>query len=350
MSQQPHAQRRSPWLQAGTVLFWLLYGATLLAAGGWLISNIRQIDPQHRAVVMRLGAIERVQDSGLLLAWPNPIEQVVMIPSAQQVLSYHVSALLRSDQARAADQRASSYEEDGDALAGSGYLLTGDAGVVQLDLTLSYQISQPRAFVTQAEHVLPALSRLAERSAVAVAASRDLDTILVARPELVSAGSNAAERREQLRGDLVQAINQRLARLQQQGAGLGIEITRVDVQASLPDNAVSAFNAVLTARQQADKRVADAHTAAEKRLQQANQTADSIRQQATARANEEVASASVDTADIIALAKALDNGSDPDMLQRIYRTRMPALLSRADAVTTVTPSAEAHLLLQGGNP
>ena len=54
----------------------------------------------------------------------------------------------------------------------------------------------------------------------------------------------------------------------------GIEVTRVDVQSSLPSPAVSAFNAVLTASQQADKAVANARTEAEKLTQTAREDAD----------------------------------------------------------------------------
>ena len=117
--------------------------------------------------------------------------------------------------------------------------------MVQLDVRVFYKVTEPYAFVLQGEHVLPALDRLVTRSAVTLTAARDLDTILVARPELIGADSQAAERRERLRGDLVQAINQRLADLTTTGQGLGIEVTRVDVQSSLPGPAVNAFNACL---------------------------------------------------------------------------------------------------------
>src|SRR5260370_17746419 len=93
----------------------------------------------------------------------------------------------------------------------TAFLLTGDASVVHLQATLLYQIIDPAAYILAAEHVGPALQRLFVASAVSVCASRDLDTILVARPELDS-GSNAAARagREQLRADLMNGINHRL--------------------------------------------------------------------------------------------------------------------------------------------
>jgi regulator of protease activity HflC (stomatin/prohibitin superfamily) len=226
-------------------------------------------------------------------------------------------------------------------------LLTGDSGVVQLDVRVFYKVTEPYAFVLQGEHVLPALDRLVTRSAVALTAARDLDTILVARPELIGADNQAAERRERLRGDLVQGINQRLAELAATGLGLGIEVARVDVQSSLPEPAVNAFNAVLTASQQADKAVANARTEAEKLTQTATQQADRTLQVAHAQASERLAKASADTATVLSLAQAQQKGSDPEMLLRIYRERMPKILGQAGSVTTVNPKDDSRLIIQG---
>src|SRR5471030_328741 len=157
---------------------------------------------------------------------------------------------------------------------------------------------------------MPALDRLVTRSAVALTAARDLDTILVARPELIGADNKAAERRERLRGDLVQGINQRLAELTATGQGIGIEVARVDVQSSLPGPAVNAFKAVRTASQQADKAVANARTEAEKLTQTANEQADRALQVAHAQASERLAKASADTATVLSLAKAQQQGTD----------------------------------------
>jgi regulator of protease activity HflC (stomatin/prohibitin superfamily) len=320
---------------------------TVLAALVWAFSNVRQIDPQNRAVVMHFGALDRVQNAGLLLAWPRPFEQVILLPAADRVIERRIENLLRSDAAMQADRVATFAAPLSDALAGSGYLLTGDAGVVQLDVRVFYKVNEPYAFVLQGEHVLPALDRLVTRSAVALTAARDLDTILVARPELIGADNKAAERRERLRGDLVQGINQRLAQLTATGQGLGIEVARVDVQSSLPGSAVNAFNAVLTASQQADKAVANARTEAEKLTQTANQQADRTLQVAHAKASERLAKASADTATVSSLASAQLQGRDPQMLLRIYRERMPKILGQAGSVTTVNPQDDSRLIIQG---
>jgi regulator of protease activity HflC (stomatin/prohibitin superfamily) len=339
----------SPWQQAGRLAFLALYGVTIVAALAWATSNIREIAPQDRAVVLRLGALDRVQSAGLLLAWPQPFEQVVLLPAADRVIERHVEPLLRSAEALKAERLASYAEPLSDALAGSGYLLTGDAGVVQLDVRAYYKVSDPYAYVLQGDHVLPALDRLVTRSAVALSAARDLDTILVARPELMGSDSQAAERRERLRGDLVQGINQQLADLAKAGLGLGITVDRVDVQSSLPTPAVAAFNAVLTASQQADQAVANARTDAAKTTQAATQQADHSLQVAHAQASERLAKAQAQTATIESLAQANPAATDPDLLLRLYRERIPSILRQAGNVTTVNPADTDHLILQGAD-
>ena len=337
----------SPWQQAGRLAFLGLYAVTIFAAIAWGTSNIRQIDPQNRAVVLRMGALDRIQNAGLLLAWPRPFEQVVIVPAADRVSERRIENLLRSDVALQADRVASFATPINDALAGSGYLLTGDAGVVQLDVRVFYNVTQPYGFVLQGEHVLPALDRLVTRSAVALTAARDLDTILVARPELIGSDSQAAERRERLRGDLVQGINQQLAALSAIGQGLGLEVVRVDVQSSLPGPAVNAFNAVLTASQQAQKAVANARNDAAKLSQTATQQADRTVEQARAQASERLAKAQADTSAIASLAKVQQAGSDPGLLLRLYRERLPNILGQAGSVTSVDPKDDSRLIIQG---
>src|SRR5438105_4344295 len=96
-------QQSNPWLQAGRLVFIALYAVTLLAALRWAVSNVQQINPDQRAVVLRMGALQRVHNAGLLFAWPQPFEQVVIVPSEERVIERHVEALLRSKRALATD-------------------------------------------------------------------------------------------------------------------------------------------------------------------------------------------------------------------------------------------------------
>ncbi|MBU9836206.1 protease modulator HflK [Rahnella sp. L72c] len=328
------------WFQAGRMAYLALFAMTLIAAANWLFSNVRQIAPDKRAVVMRFGAVSRTAGAGLLLAWPEPLEHVEILPAADRVIEHHVTALLRENIVPAWTNTGG---EKNDAVAGAGYLLTGDSGVVQLDVQVYYVITDPVAFVLQGEHVLPALDRLTGHAAVAICASRDLDTILVARPEMVSNGNSVAERRERLRGDLRQAINQQLAALTAAGSSPGIEVRRVDVQSSLPPAAVDAFNAVLTASQQAEQNIATARNEAAHVHQEVVQSADRAVQVSHAKASEQIARASTDTATIVQLA----NDHSPELLWRLWRERMPGILAHAGSVTAVDPHDDAHLILPG---
>ena len=78
---------------------------------------------------------------------------------------------------------------------------------LQLRATLYYRVVDPYAYVLQKDRLDAALERIVSASAVDVVAKRDLDAILVARPELLSADQQVAIKRERLRGDLAQEIS-----------------------------------------------------------------------------------------------------------------------------------------------
>lgn len=345
---------RSAWLEAGQLTFIALYAVTVVVALRWATSNIRQVDPENSAVVTRMGMLQRSQPAGLLLAWPQPFEQVVLLPSAETVIEHHVQSLLRAQTAVQAEMSSADDDEAeplDDALAGSGYLLTGDAGIVQMDVRVFYKVVDPYEYVLQQDHVAAALDRIVVRTAVAVCAARDLDTILVARPELVAEQGDIAGRRERLRGDLLRGVNARLAALRDNraglGAGLGIELTRVDVQSSLPHATVSAFNTVLTATQMVEKNLAEARNDAAWAVQNATQASDRILQVANAQASERLSKAQTDTATIQQLAQSMENRVDPGLAMRVYRERMAVILAKAGSVALIDAKDESRLIVPG---
>src|SRR5471030_641460 len=168
MSTVLNAPTLGPGAQAVRLAFWFIVAIALLAAGGWATSNIRRIPADSRAVVMRFGAFVRSQDAGLLLAWPQPFDKVLLIPGSARMLEQSISSLERDPRARAADPAimtessqsvpltladvgSAEFQADGavvaasgpalsDALAGSGYVLTGDNGIVQFSATLFYRV------------------------------------------------------------------------------------------------------------------------------------------------------------------------------------------------------------------
>ena len=338
-----------PWGQAVAISFrFLLFGAVAIAVG-WLLSNIRQVPADSQAVIIRLGHIDRVQGPGLLLALPKPIEQVVLIPGGGRQMQLSIDRFL--DMPAGTDRYVSilGYGLSAEPRLNSGFLLTGDSSVVHLGAQVYYQISDPEAYMIAQDHVAPALQRLFIASTVDAVAGRDLDTILVARPEIASRNDEAG-RRERLRSDLVASVNRRLRALAAQGASLGVMVSRVDLVPSIPGGAKDAFDGVLVVTQEAEQGIANARTNAEQSMLEANQMKDRTTTDATARAEEAVSNATVATASITALGQN-DSGMTRGMqMSRLYYDRIGPILKKAGHVEIVAKDGTARLLLPGATP
>jgi regulator of protease activity HflC (stomatin/prohibitin superfamily) len=338
------AEPDGAWAQAAKLAFRFLFLAVCVAALGWSVSNFRQVPSDSRAVVFRFGQLVKQQDAGLLMAWPEPIERVVILPAADRQMEFRLDQLQPGP-------TAFNYMISPLPRENVAFLLTGDNSVVHMQATLLYQITDPAAYVLSAEHVAPALQRLFVASAVAVSAARDLDTILVARPELDTAANTAARTgREQLRSDLLNAINRRLEDLTEQGAGFGVTVSRVDLVASIPTGAKFAFDSVLVASQQADREVANARTRATMTAQRANEDRNQIATDTQARAAERINDAKTRTAAITAYVEGSPGLSGPMLANRIYYDRIGGLLGKAARVDTLDKDGGVNLMLQGPVP
>jgi regulator of protease activity HflC (stomatin/prohibitin superfamily) len=324
----------------------------------WLSGNIREIAPDSQAVVRRFGSIVRTQQSGLLLAWPRPIEAVQILPGPQQQLSQDVGLLEPPTQRSQAliGPRAGA----GGLPADESAYLTGDGNVVLLSATLIYRIDEPIAYALSQRHVPAALQRLFRASAVSVTAGRDLNQFLVVNSPGVSsvtttvggatsgaAGGRIAALRAEVRDRLLEDINGRLQALTRAGASLGVHIERVDMTAWLAPQAKSAFDEVLVAAQSADREVADARTDAERRRQGAAQLSEQLVASAQARAQELVSDAGVNTAGIVALEREETPMTRSSLLLQDYRSRVAQVMKRVGAVTLVDPKSGARFVMPG---
>jgi modulator of FtsH protease HflK len=316
--------------------------AIAVLALGWATMNVREVPPDMQAVVTRLGAVDRVQQAGLVVAWPRPFERVLLMPGPAQQMTQHIEA--GPSAALGLDEMLSKSEAPKSA---HGYL-TGDGGVVLIDATLTWRVVDAGAYVLAEPHVAPALRRLADGAATAIAAARPLDDFVVARPEAADPQAQAA--REALRAAYAAEVNRRLSALDASGAGLGIEITRADASAFLPAAAKAAFDEVLTAGQTAEQTIAQARTAAEEARQRANQDSDHILSEAEAAASEKAAEARARTAEIESLAANAEPGARPALIERIYRQHIGAILRSAGAVTALDARGGSRAILPGSGP
>jgi regulator of protease activity HflC (stomatin/prohibitin superfamily) len=350
MDSESSAARSKPegaWSQAAELAFRFLFLVVLVLGAGWAISNCREVPPDSRAIVLRFGTVVREARAGLLVAMPEPFEHVILLPSADRQIEFRVAAFQSGGPGEANAQPAA-VSISPDPRQNSGILLTGDMSVVHLYATLFYQITDANAYVLSSEHVSPALARLFAASAVAVTAARDLDTIIVARPERTQSSEAARIGRESLRADLTNEVNRRLNDLAEQGVGLGIRVSRVDLVPSIPAEAKAAFDSVLYALQNAETAIAQARTHAETARQRADQERDRILTDAQALGEERITDAKTRTAAITALSQNVQ-GLSGDMLSRqIYQEQIVRVLGQAGKVYTTDGEGGARLILPGG--
>ncbi len=334
-----------PVVQSVSLGLRALYGVTLLLAGVWLVSNVRRVPADSSAVVYRFGAIVRVQDAGLLLALPGPFEAVSILPGPARQLSQTIEAQPRAPGLDDIYTRAMNVPAQGAA----GAYLTGDGNAVLLDATLTYRIADPAAYAVAQEHVAPTLNRLFRTAAIAVAGRQALDDFLVSQPDRsgASVGSVAAIR-QQVRDDLLAAVNARLVALGGAGVPLGIVVDRIDLTAWLPPQAKLAFDALLVAEQVSDQGMALARTQALRTRQEADRQARRVLDGAHAAAAERIAAATTETAPVLALETAAARPARAGLLQDAYRSRVAAILKTAGQVVIVDPAGGNRLLLPAG--
>jgi regulator of protease activity HflC (stomatin/prohibitin superfamily) len=330
------------------------FAAVLLLTIGWAIGGLRQVPPDDRAVVQRFGQIDRVREAGLVLAWPNPIEQITFVPAFDRQIPLKITVAPNAGPSAETDFQIHQPDDvvtlrrQKDAWNGQ-YFLTGDGSMVQFDATLYYRVSNPGAYVLSRDHVEPALQRLYRASAAMIASGHDLDDFLVARPEDAAhpVSGDVAGRRQALRGEVVAVINRRLEALRREGSDLGVVISRIDILALLPPLAKAAFDDVLTASQIADQTVAAARTDAARTEQEAQRSYDHSRSEAEAAAEEQVRVAAAETADVGVLHTEITPDNRNSLLGQYYRDRIGAILRKIGHVTTVDMRGRQSVIIQG---
>ena len=333
--------------QSLSLAFRFLFIVVGILGVGWLFSNTRLVPPDSRAVVIQFGTVAYEQHSGVLIALPPPFARVLMLPSLGQQTEFKIKPFLAAANLQSSDG-APAYLVDSDPRLNTGMLLTGNMNVIHMDATVFYQITNAADFVLAGNHVSPALERLVIASSVTICASRDLDSILVARPELAGTTDASRNAREHLRSDLMNEINRRLADLEKNHVGIGITITRVDLLPSIPGEARAAFNSVLLAMQGATTAQANARTQAELTSQKADQDKDRQMTDAQASADERIANAKTHIAAVDALSQNTSGLRGDTLANQIFSQRIGTIMGKAGQVITVTGNG-GRVILPGAN-
>ena len=130
-----------PVAQATQIAFAIFRVFTIILAAGWATANIRQVPPGTQAITLRFGRVVSVQQSGLVIAWPRPIETVIKLPSPERQMVLKITA---------GTARVAGIVDDitlpGDVPQDAGLYLTGDGGAVLLDAAITWRIADAAAY------------------------------------------------------------------------------------------------------------------------------------------------------------------------------------------------------------
>jgi len=302
-------------LQAMKASVRLLRWGLLLLALIYLVSGVTAVGPNETAFVLRFGKLQPgLHGSGLLLALPQPIDEVVKVPT-------------RSVQEVQLDAWESSTGEDDSAplpsVAGrdtlhpvrDGYTLTGDANIIRARFSVRYQVADPVAFVLTARNQTGLLEAILYQAATGVIAQMKVDDVL-------------ASGLETLRAQTMQVAQAQLDRL-----GLGVQLLAFEVREIIPARQVlPAFEDVVSAKVESRTLIEQANSYRASELPGAQAEAYRLKQQADASGQNLVAKATGEAAAFEAIDQQYRVA--PDLMRtRLYADAMETILHRLQSAT-----------------
>jgi len=199
--------------------FTILKGIMLVLVVLYLFSNVRRIQPHEQALVFRLGnLLPRVEQPGLVWAFPYPIDEVVPLPtnkSNEARIDSHSFHRRKGEETKALNE-ISRGANDGLNPVLDGALLTSDGGLVHTRWKVTYKIGNVRDFVSDfvgdgTESAEELIRILVETIGIHVASEMKADEVV-------------RTRLSEVQSEMFHRINERLRALNS-----GIEVASVEM-------------------------------------------------------------------------------------------------------------------------
>lgn len=216
------------------------------------------VDEQHNAVVTQFGKVVKVNTAGFYAKAPWQRVKKVDMTTHGTGIGYVVS-------------------ENGQNLVDSdnGIMITSDFNLLNIDFYLEYRVSDPVAYLYNAENPEGELSNIALANIRTVVSNYTVD-------EAMTTGKSQIQ--SDVKEALIEALNAR---------NVGLTVVNVTVQDSEPPTTdiIAAFKAVETAKQGADTAMNNAYQYQNQKIPEAEANADAIIQKATAAKEARIAEA-----------------------------------------------------------
>lgn len=233
----------------------ILIGLFLLIV---LLRCFYSVDEQHNAVVTQFGKIVKVNTAGFYVKAPWQKVKKVDMTTHGTGIGYVVSSTGQN-----------LVDKD------NGIMITSDFNLLNIDFYLEYRVSDPIAYLYNAEDPEGELSNIALANIRTVVSNYTVD-------EAMTTGKS------QIQADVKEAMITELNSRQ-----VGLTVVNITIQDSEPPTPeiIAAFKAVETAKQGADTAMNNAHQYENQKIPEAEANADKIVQQAQAKKEARIAEA-----------------------------------------------------------
>jgi membrane protease subunit HflK len=299
----------------------LLRWGLLLLALIYLASGVAVVGPNETAFVLRFGKLQPgLHGSGLLLALPQPVDEVVKVPT-RSVQEIQLDAWESSAQAPGFGATLNPVWD--------GYTLTADANIIRARFSARYQVSDCVAYALTVKNQPALLEAVLYQAATDVIARMKVDDVFAAGLEALRA----------------QAMRGAQARLDQ--LGLGVQLLAFEVREIIPARqVVPAFQDVVSARVESQTLIEQANSYSASELPGAKAAAYRRKQEADAYAQDLLAKATGEAEAFEAIDQQYRIA--PQLMRtRLYADAMGTILQHLQSTTILQPSAGSlKLLLQ----
>lgn len=227
----------------------ILVIAALLIGVFWLMNSIYTVQPDERGVELRFGKPKNeVSMPGLHFHfWPFETVELVTITEQQQNIGR---------------KGASVNAED------SGLMLSGDQNIVNVQFSVLYSVTDPRAYLFNLENPSATLQQVSESAMREVVGRRPAQDIFRDNRQAIA--------------EAVKATIQ--ATMDEYGAGIAVNTVAIE-DAAPPREVADAFDEVQRAEQDEDRFVEEANQYSNQRLGRARGEAAQVREEAAAYKN-----------------------------------------------------------------
>jgi membrane protease subunit HflK len=268
----------------------------------YLCSGITTVGPNQRGLVLRFGrALPKSAPPGLLLAFPAPIDEVVMLPA-------------KSVQEVVLDAWAPNNDSWRDSLhpARDLYTVTGDVNIIRARFSVRFQVADPIAYEFGASERENLRNTICYQSACRVLAGMSVDDALTTRRDFIGQES------------------MRLAQEEFDRLGLGVQLLAFET------SVLQAFQDVISAKVEARTLVEPARSRHASVIPQANAEAYRIEQEAQSYAQGLIAKAQGEVSAFLALLK--EYRANPGTVHtRLYAEMIEKVLPKL-RVSSVLPT------------